>query len=118
MYRIRKVRHYMKSYKGNIEKILGNPIVIGAIAGIARNITKGKPPIDVEKIKSQVTQPNATNPLLLLGAGLLLRNKALQAIGAFLIVDPPEEEPQKEISLNVETPVYIPPKPSVIVKTQ
>jgi len=113
MSRVRKIRRYVKSYGGSIRRIIENPIVVGALAGIARNITKGEPPIDVEKIKNQVTQLNATNPLLFLGAGLLLKSKALQAIGAFLIVDPPEET-----SLDKETLYkYIPPEPTIIVKT-
>jgi len=118
MRRVRRIYRIYRAHKRGIKKIIENPIIIGAVAGVLRNIANGKPAIDVEKVKTQVTQPNLTNPLLLLGAGLLLRNKALQAIGAFLIVDPPGEEPQKEISLDVETPIYIPPEPSVIVKTQ
>jgi len=112
-----RVRRFYKAHKDSIKKIIENPVVIGAVAGIVENIVKGKPAIDVEKVKTQVTQPNLGNPLLILGAGLLLRNKALQAIGAFLIVDPPEEQ-QKETSLDVRTSYeYIPPAPSIIVKT-
>jgi len=117
MSRIRHIYRMYRTHRSGIKKIIENPIVIGTIAGVIENIAKGKPAIDIEKVKTQVTQPNLANPLLILGAGLLLRNKALQTIGAFLIVDPLEEEPLKKISLDVETPIYIPPEPSVIVKT-
>jgi len=111
---MRRMWHLYRTHKKGIGKIIENPIVIGALAGIARNIVQGKSPIDVEKIKTQITAPNATNPLLFLGAGLLLRNKTLQAIGAFLIVDPPEEE--QDI---FKTPIeYTPPSLPIYVKTQ
>jgi len=112
MSKIKRVRHYISAHKGGITKIIENPIVIGAVAGVARNIAKGQPAVDLNKIKTQVTQPNLTNPLLFLGAGLLLRNKALQAIGAFLILDPPEEKPTK-----IQTPVEYTPSP-IFIKTQ
>jgi len=116
MSKIKRVRHYISAHRGGIMKIIENPIVIGAIAGAVRNVVKGKQAVDVEKIKTQVTQPNLTNPLLFLGAGLLLRSKALQAIGAFLIVDPPEET---AITVSDVKTSYknIPPEPSVIIKT-
>jgi len=114
MSRVRHIYRIYKAHKSGIKKIIENPLVIGAVAGVLRNIAKGKPAVDFEKIKTQVTQPNLTNPLLFLGAGLLLRNKALQAIGAFLIVDPPEEE--QDI---FKTPIeYTPPSPPIYVKTQ
>jgi len=112
-----RVRRFYRVKASGIKKIIENPIVIGAVAGVLRNIAKGKQAIDVEKIKTQVTQPNLANPLLILGAGLLLRNKALQAIGAFLVVDPPEE-PTKAIPNQETSYEYIPPAPSIIVKTQ
>jgi len=106
-----------RTHKNSIKKIIENPIVIGAVAGVIENIAKGKQAVNIEKIKTQVTQPNLANPLLILGAGLLLKNKALQAIGAFLVIDPPEE-PQKETSPDVKMSYrYIPPKPLIIVKT-
>jgi len=107
-----RVRRFYRAHQKSIIKIIENPIVIGAIAGAVRNVVKGKQAVDIEKIKTQVTQPNLANPLLFLGTGLLLRNKALQAIGAFLVVDPPEEVQ------NIKTSEYIPPTPSVIIKTQ
>jgi len=111
---MRRMWHIYRAHKKGIGKIIENPIVIGALAGIARNIVKGKSPVDVEKIKTQITAPNATNPLLFLGAGLLLKNKALQAIGAFLIVDPPEESQE-----NIQTRAgYALSTPRIYVKTQ
>jgi len=112
-----RVRRFYRTHERGIKKIIENPIVIGAIAGVIENIAKGKQAIDVEKIKTQITQPNLSNPLLILGAGLFLRNKALQAIGAFLVIDPPEEL-QKETSPDVKISYkYISPKPPIIVKT-
>jgi len=107
-----RVRHIYGAHIGGIKKIIENPIIIGAVEGIVKNIVKGKKALDVEKIKTQVTQPNLSNPLLFLGAGLLLKNKALQAIGAFLIVDPPDETQNKVTSYE-----YILPAPTVKVKT-
>jgi len=117
MGRVWRIYRTYKAHKSGIRKIIENPIVIGAIAGVVRNVANGKQAIDVEKIKTQITQPNLANPLLILGAGLLLQNKALQAIGSFLIVDPPEE-PRKETSPDAKISYeYIPPKPPSIVKT-
>jgi len=108
-----RVRHIYRTHIGGIKKIIENPIVIGAVAGVIENIAKGKQAVDVEKIKTQITQPNLANPLLFLGAGLLLNIKALQAIGAFLIIDPPDREP-----LNTQAPIEIPPSPRIFMKTQ
>jgi len=115
MSKIKRVRRYISAHRGGITKIIENPIVIGAIAGVLRNIATGKSAVDIEKIKTQVTRPNFANPLLFLGAGLVTKNKALQAIGAFLVVDPPEETaaPKKETSYE-----YIPPAPPILIKTQ
>jgi len=105
-----------RTHRSGIKKIIENPIVIGAIAGVVRNIANGKQAIDISKIKTQLTQPNLSNPLLILGAGLLLRNKALQAIGAFLVVDPPEE-PTKTTPSQETSYKYISSEPTVIIKT-
>jgi len=110
-----RVRRFYRAHKDSIKKIIENPLVIGAVAGVLRNVANGKQAVDINKIKTQLTQPNLTNPLLILGAGLFLQNKALQAIGAFLVVDPPEEPkatPSQETSRE-----YISPKPTVIIKT-
>jgi len=72
--------------------ILQNPLFIGAIAGIFKNVTNGQSPIDVSSIQRRITQPNAKNPLIYILAGHFLKNKSLMAIGGFQIVDPPASE--------------------------
>ena len=69
--------------------ILQNPAIVGTLAGIFKNVANGQPPINVASIQRRITQPNAKNPLLYFVLGHLMHNKALQAIGAFQIVDPP-----------------------------
>ena len=39
---------------------------------------------------------DGTNPLILLGAGILAKNPILTAIGLFAIVDPPDDAEKKE----------------------
>ena len=72
--------------------ILQNPLFIGAIAGIFKNVINGQSPIDVSSIQRRITQPNAKNPLIYLLAGYFLKSKPLMAIGAFLIIDPPADD--------------------------
>ena len=69
--------------------MLQNPAIVGALAGIFKNVANGQPPINIRGIQRRITQPNAKNPLLYFVLGHLMHNKALQAIGAFQIVDPP-----------------------------
>jgi len=69
--------------------ILQNPTMIGVIAGAAKNMINGQPPIDFQSIQRRVTQPNAKNPLIYMLLGHFLKSKPLMAIGAFQIVDPP-----------------------------
>ena len=69
--------------------ILQNPVIVGTLAGIFKNVANGQPPINVASIQRRITQPNAKNPLLYFVLGHLMHNKALQAIGAFQIIDPP-----------------------------
>ena len=69
--------------------ILQNPAIVGTLAGIFKNVANGQPPINVASIQRRITQPNAKNPLLYFVLGHLMHNKALQAIGAFQIIDPP-----------------------------
>ena len=79
--------------------ILKNPIVIGLAAGAAKNAITGKKIIDFEDIKTRISKMDATNPLIFLGAGILAKNSALAAIGAFMFIDPPataEKEEPKE----------------------
>jgi len=84
------MKHYIKRHvrKDKITGYLKNPYVIGAGFGLVYNMLKGEKIIDIEKIKSNISKKDATNPLLPLLAGILLKNKELQAIGTFLIVDP------------------------------
>ena len=69
--------------------ILQNPVAMGLMAGIAKNVINGQPPIDVQNIQKRISQPNAKNPLLPLLVGYFLKNKPLMAVGTFMIVDPP-----------------------------
>ena len=71
--------------------ILQNPIMIGTLTAAAKNMINGQPPIDVSNIQKRITQPNAKNPLIYLLLGHFLKSKPLMTIGAFQIVDPPEE---------------------------
>jgi len=72
--------------------ILQNPVAVGAITAVIKNLTNGQPPIDIQNIQRRITQPNAKNPLIYFILGHLMHNKPLQAIGAFMIVDPPVSE--------------------------
>ena len=72
--------------------ILQNPIMIGVITGVAKNMINGQPPINIQSIQRRVTQPNAKNPLIYLLLGHFLHSKPLMTVGAFLTVDPPVSE--------------------------
>ena len=69
-----------------------NPIMIGVIAGAAKNMINAQPPIDFQSIQRRVTQPNAKNPLIYLLLGHFLKSKPLMTVGAFLAIDPPVED--------------------------
>ena len=69
--------------------ILQNPIAMGLMVGVAKNVINGQPPINVQNIQKRISQPNAKNPLLPLLIGYFLKNKPLMTIGMFQIVDPP-----------------------------
>ena len=75
--------------RGGISNILQNPIATGVITGVIKNTINGQPPINIKSIQRRITQPNAKNPLIYLILGYIMKNKPLQAIGAFQIVDPP-----------------------------
>ena len=77
---------------------LKNPYFVGVAAGAIKNALTGKKIIDVENIKTRVSKMDGTNPLILLGAGIISKNPLLTAIGLYGIVDPPEEEKKEEIS--------------------
>jgi len=70
--------------------LLKNPYVVGLVAGTIKNALSGKKIIDIENIKSRISKVDGTNPLILLGAGILAKNPLITAIGLFGIVDPPE----------------------------
>ena len=62
------------------------------MAGVAKNALSGKKIIDIENIKKRISKVDGTNPLILLGAGLAMKNPLITAIGLFGIVDPPDEK--------------------------
>jgi len=78
--------------------ILQNPAIVGALAGIFKNVANGQPPINIQSIQRRITQPNAKNPLIYFILGHLMKNKPLQAIGAFQIVDPPAADDIDDMS--------------------
>ena len=95
--RVKRTYHRARGILGS-SNILQNPAVVGLLAGIAKNMINGQPPIDVSSIQRRVTQPNAKNPLIYFLLGHLMNNKPLQTIGAFLIVDPPVAEDIDDMS--------------------
>ena len=92
--RVRRVYSRGKSiFSGDIFK---NPYFVGIATGAVKNALSGKKIIDVENIKSRISKMDGTNPLILLGAGILAKNPLITAIGLFGIVDPPNEEKKEE----------------------
>jgi len=89
--RINRIKRTYRRARGILgaSNMLQNPAIVGALAGIFKNVANGQPPINIQGIQRRITQPNAKNPLLYFVLGHLMHNKALQAIGAFQIVDPP-----------------------------
>ena len=95
--RVRRVYSRGKSLFGG--DIFKNPYIVGLAAGVAKNALAGKKIIDIENIKKRISKMDGTNPLILFGTGILLKNPLLTAIGLFGIVDPPDEEKKEEISM-------------------
>ena len=97
---INKVKRTYTMARGILgaSNILQNPVIVGTLAGIFKNVANGQPPINVASIQRRITQPNAKNPLLYFVLGHLMHNKALQAIGAFQIIDPPVVDDINDIS--------------------
>jgi len=93
--RVRRVYPHGKSILGG--NILKNPIVVGLAAGGIKNALTEKKIIDFEDIKTRVSKMDGTNPLIFLGAGLLLGNPALTAIGAYAVIDPPGVRENQEL---------------------
>ena len=98
--RINRVKRTYTRARGILgaSNILQNPVIVGTLAGIFKNVANGQPPINVANIQRRITQPNAKNPLLYFVLGHLMHNKALQAIGAFQIIDPPVVDDINDIS--------------------
>jgi len=94
--KVRRVYSRSKSIFGT--NIFKNPIIVGLAAGVAKNALSGKKIIDIENIKKRISKVDGTNPLILFGAGLAMKNPIITAIGLFGIVDPPDEEKKEEIS--------------------
>ena len=91
--KVRKVRRIYsrgKSIFGG--DLLKNPYMVGVAAGIIKNVLSGKKIIDIENIKSRISKVDGTNPLILLGLGILAKNPLITAVGLFGVVDPPDEE--------------------------
>jgi len=84
----KKVYSRARGILGN-SNILQNPIAMGVMSGVIKNVINGQSPINISDIQERIKQPNAKNPLVYLLAGYFLKNKPLMTIGAFLIVDPP-----------------------------
>ena len=92
--KVRRVYSRGKSIFGG--DLLKNPYIVGIAAGIAKNAMSGKKIIDIENIKNRISKMDGTNPLILLGAGILTKNPIITAIGLFGMVDPPDEEKKEE----------------------
>ena len=92
--KVRRVYSRGKSLFGG--DIFKNPIAVGLLTGIAKNAMSGKKIIDIENIKKRISKIDGTNPLILFGAGLVMKNPIITAIGLFGIVDPPDDAEKKE----------------------
>jgi len=92
--KVRRVYSRGKSLFGG--DILKNPYVVGIAVAAVKNALSGKKIIDVENIKSRISKMDGTNPLILLGAGILAKNPLITAIGLFGMVDPPDDAEKKE----------------------
>ena len=75
---------------------LKNPYIVGLAAGVVKNALSGKKIIDIENIKKRISKADGTNPLILLGTGIIAKNPILTAIGLFGIVDPPDAQKKEE----------------------
>jgi len=94
--RVRRVYSRSKSILNG--DLLKNPYIVGIASGAVKNALAGKKIIDIENIKNRISKMDGTNPLILLGAGILAKNPLLTAIGLFGIVDPPDAEKKEELS--------------------
>jgi len=98
--RINRIKRTYRRARGILgaSNMLQNPAIVGALAGIFKNVANGQPPINIQGIQRRITQPNAKNPLLYFVLGHLMHNKALQAIGAFQIIDLPVADDVDDMS--------------------
>ena len=87
--KVRRVYSRSKSIFGG--DIFKNPYVVGLAAGAFKNALSGKKIIDIENIKNRISKVDGTNPLILVGLGILAKNPLITAIGLFGIVDPPND---------------------------
>ena len=93
--KVRRVYSRGKSILGS--NIFKNPIVAGLLVGGIKNALTGKKIIDIESIKTRVLKMDGSNPAIFLGLGILTRNPALTAIGAYAVIDPPDAEKKEEM---------------------
>ena len=82
---INKVKRTYTRARGILgnSNIIQNPVVMGLVAGISKNVINGQPPINVQSIQKRITQPNAKNPIVPLLLGYFLKSKPLMTIGVF-----------------------------------
>ena len=92
--KVRRVYSRGKSMFGG--DIFKNPYILGIGAGVIKNALVGKKIIDIENIKNRISKVDGTNPLILVGLGILAKNPLLTAIGLFGTVDPPDDVEKKE----------------------
>ena len=88
--RVRRVYSRSKSILNG--DLLKNPYFVGVAAGVVKNALSGKKIIDIENIKNRISKVDGTNPLILVGLGIITKNPLITAIGLFGVVDPPDEE--------------------------
>ena len=92
--KVRRVYSRSKSIFGG--DLLKNPYFVGIVAGAIKNTLAGKKIIDIENIKNRISKVDGTNPLILVGLGILAKNPLITAIGLFGVVDPPDEKKKEE----------------------
>jgi len=91
--KVRRVYSHSKSiFNGDLLK---NPYIVGIAAGVIKNALAGKKIIDIENIKTRVSKMDGSNPAIFLGLGILTHNPALTAIGAYAVIDPPDEKKEE-----------------------
>jgi len=91
--KVRRIYSHPKSIFGG--DIFKNPYFVGVAAGVIKNAISEKKIIDIENIKKRISKMDGTNPLILLGLGILAKNPLITAIGLFGVVDPPDEKKEK-----------------------